>query len=94
LALKGSEVAGGWRRLHNEEPNNLYASPNIIRVITSRMMRWVGHVACTRETRMHTIFWPENLRRRDYPEEDLGVDRKILEWILGKQSGKVCAGFI
>jgi hypothetical protein len=36
---KREEVAGGWRRLHNEEFHNLYASPNIIRVIRSRRMR-------------------------------------------------------
>jgi hypothetical protein len=35
---KREEVAGGWRRVHNEELHNLYASPNIIRVIKSRMM--------------------------------------------------------
>jgi hypothetical protein len=39
------EVRGGWRKLHNEELNNLYSSPNISRVITSRRMRWAGHVA-------------------------------------------------
>jgi hypothetical protein len=37
------EVAGGWRRLHKEELHNLYASPNIIRVIKSRRMEWAGH---------------------------------------------------
>jgi hypothetical protein len=37
-------VAGGWRRLHNEELYNMYASPTIIRVSKSRMVRWVGHV--------------------------------------------------
>jgi hypothetical protein len=42
---KREELAGGWRRLHNEELHNLYASPNVIKVITSRRMRWAGHVA-------------------------------------------------
>jgi hypothetical protein len=51
FGYKREEVAGGWRRLHNEELHNLYASPNIIRVIISRYMRWVGHVACIGETR-------------------------------------------
>jgi hypothetical protein len=44
----GSErevVMGVWRKLHNEELCNLYSSPNIIRMIKSRMMRWAGHVA-------------------------------------------------
>jgi len=35
-----------WTRLHNEELNDLYSSPNIVRVIKSRRMRWAGHVAC------------------------------------------------
>jgi hypothetical protein len=42
---KREEVAGGWRRLQNEEFHNFYASPNFIRVIKSKRMRWEGHVA-------------------------------------------------
>jgi hypothetical protein len=42
---KCNEVTGEWRKLHNEEPNNLCCSLNIIRVNRSRRMKWTGHVA-------------------------------------------------
>ena len=42
---KRDEVTEDWRKLHNEELNDLYSSPNIVRVIKSRRMRWAGHVA-------------------------------------------------
>jgi len=42
---KREEVAGGGRRMHNEELRNLYISPNIIRAIKSRRLKWSGHVA-------------------------------------------------
>jgi hypothetical protein len=42
---KRDEVTGEWRRLHNKELNDLYSSPNIIRVIKSRRMRWAERVA-------------------------------------------------
>jgi hypothetical protein len=44
-------VVGGWRRLHNEELHNLYASPNIIRVIKLRRIRWMEHVPHMEEMR-------------------------------------------
>jgi len=45
------EVKGEWRRLHNKELNDSYSSPNIVRVIKSRRMRWARHVARMREER-------------------------------------------
>jgi hypothetical protein len=46
-----SEEDGSWRKLHNNELHSLYSSPNIVRVIKSRKMRWAGHVARMREVR-------------------------------------------
>jgi hypothetical protein len=48
---KREEVVGGWRSQHNEELHNLYASPNIIRVIKSYRTRWAGHIARRAEIR-------------------------------------------
>jgi hypothetical protein len=42
---KRDKIIGGWKKLHNEELHNLYSSPNIIRMIKSRGMRWTGHMA-------------------------------------------------
>jgi len=50
------EVIGEWRKLHNEELNDLYSSPDIIWVIKSRIKRWAGHVACL-EGEVQTLFW-------------------------------------
>jgi hypothetical protein len=51
FGLKGDEVTGDLRKLHNEELHDLYSSPSIIRKIKSRRMRWVGHVALMWEKR-------------------------------------------
>jgi hypothetical protein len=42
---KKDEVTGEWRKLHNEEPHNFYSSPNIIKMIKLRRMRWAEHIA-------------------------------------------------
>jgi hypothetical protein len=90
---KRKEVAGDWRRLHNEELHNLYASPNIIRVIKSGRMIWTEHVARMREMRIASIFWLENLKVKDH-SEDLSVDGNvILGWIYIKVKVGVCLCF-
>ena len=45
------QISGEWRKLRNEELNDLYSLPNIVRVVKSRRMRWAGHVACMGEDR-------------------------------------------
>jgi hypothetical protein len=52
FGLKRDEVTGEWRKLHNEELNDLYSLPNIVRVVKSRRMRWAGHVARIVEDRV------------------------------------------
>ena len=67
------EVTGEWRRLHKEELNDLYSSPNIVRVIKSRRMRWAGHVARMGEERDAFRVLVGNRRERDH-WRDLGID--------------------
>jgi len=75
------EVTGEWRRLHNEELNDLYCSPCIVRVIKSKRMRWAGHVARMGEERGCIGSWWGNWREGD-DWGDLGVDGWIiLGWI-------------
>jgi hypothetical protein len=51
---KRDEVTGEWRRLHNKELYAVYSSPNIIRLIKSRRLRWAGHVARMGKGEVHT----------------------------------------
>jgi hypothetical protein len=75
---------GSWRKLHNDEFHNLYSTPNIVRVIKSRRMRWAGHVARMGEGRGVYRVLVEGPKVRDHGE-DLGVAGKIiLSWILGR----------
>jgi len=53
--LKGDEVTGEWRKLHNDDLNDLYCSPNIVWVIKSRRTRWTGHMELMGENR--DVFW-------------------------------------
>ena len=78
------EVTGDWRRLHNEELNDLYCSPNIVRVIKSRRMRWAGHVARMGEETGCIGSWWGNRRERDH-WGDLGVDAWIILGMISKR---------
>jgi hypothetical protein len=71
------EVTGVWKKLHNEELNDLYRSPSIVRVKKSRRMRWTGHVA---RMGVYTGFSWGNLREINHLG-DLGIDgRTILRY--------------
>jgi len=81
---KRDEVTGKWRKLHIEELNDLYSSPNILRVIKSRRMRLAGHVARMGEGKgvYRVLVWKPGGKR---PLGNPGVDgRIILRWIFRK----------
>jgi hypothetical protein len=62
---KRDEVTGKWRKLHNEELNDLYTLTNIVRVVKSRRMRWAGHVARMGEDRVvHRVLVGKPERKR------------------------------
>jgi hypothetical protein len=87
---ENDEVTGEWRKLHNGQLHNLYSSPDIIRQITSRRMRWAGHVARMGRRDKCKRFWWESPKERDHLE-DRGIDGRMgLEWILGR---RVWSGF-
>jgi hypothetical protein len=91
---KRDGVTGGWRRLHNEELNDLYSSPNIIRVIKLRRMRWAGHVARMGERRgayRVLVGRPEGKRPLGRPrrrlEDNIKMDLQEVGWGEGVWTG-------
>jgi hypothetical protein len=84
LEHKRGEVIREWKKLPNEEMNNLYCSQNIIWVTKLRGIRWAGHVDRTGRRDAYTEFWCCILMETDKLEY-LGVDVKIiLRWIYSK----------
>jgi hypothetical protein len=70
------EEEGSWRKLHNDELHDLYSSPNVVRVIKSRRMKWEGHVVRMRRGEVFTGFWLGGPKVGDH-WKDLGVGGRI-----------------
>ena len=85
-------MTGEWKKLHNEELNDLYCSLNIVRLFKSTSMRWAEHVARMERGEAYTGFWWGNLKVKNYLE-DPGVDGRIIfrrilrKWNVGAQTG-------
>ena len=68
---KRNEVTGEWRKLHNEELNDLYPLPNIVQVVKSRRLRWAGHVARMGEDRaVHRVLVGKSEGKRPFRENN------------------------
>jgi len=87
---KRDEVTGEWRKLHNEELNDLYSLPNIVRVVKARRMRWAGHVARMGQDRgvqRVLVGKPEGKRPLGRPrrrwEDNIKMDLQEVGWGRG-----------
>jgi hypothetical protein len=76
---KRDEVTGEWRKLHNEELNDLYSLPNFVRVVKSRRMKWAGHVVRMEERGVHGVLVrkPEGKRPLGRPRRRSGDNIKM-----------------
>jgi hypothetical protein len=92
LGPKRDEVTGDWRKLHNEELNDLYSSPSTVRMTKSRRMRWAGHVARMGRGEAYSGFWWGNMKKRDYLGDPDVDERIILRWMLRKWDVDVWTG--
>ncbi|KAJ4435758.1 hypothetical protein ANN_18377 [Periplaneta americana] len=81
FGAKRDGVTGDWRKLHNAELHALHSSPDIIRNIKSRRLRWAGHVACRVNPEMHIVCHLGDRREKDlWGGRDVD-GRIILKWI-------------
>ena len=81
-----------WRKVHNEELNDLYSSPNIVQLIKSRRIRWAGHVGHMGERRgVHMILVGKPEGKNHWGDQDVD-GRIILRWILRKWDVGVWTG--
>jgi hypothetical protein len=69
---------------HNDELHSLYFSPNIVRVIKSRRMRWAEHVTWMGRGEVFAVFWLMRLKGRDHQKEQGVGGRITLKWALGR----------
>jgi hypothetical protein len=86
FGLRRNEVTEQWRKMHSEELHILYSSPNIIKHIKSRRMRWAGHVACMGERKLYRVLVekPEGKRPLGRPrhrwEDGIRMDLGEIGW--------------
>jgi hypothetical protein len=78
------EEDGSWRKLHNDELHGLYSSPNIVRVIKSRRMRWDGHVARMGKGTGAYRIWLGGPKARDHWKDLRVGGRKTFRWTVGR----------